>query len=179
MSNPNRILLIGMMGVGKTTVGGIVACRQGWCFLDSDAEIIRTTGKSVPELFAIHGEPAFRAEEARVLAEAVTSSVPMVVSVAGGALRNPDNRRMVRRAGFVVWMRASVATMAERVGTGLGRPLLGDDPFTALQRLYPERRRTYQQTADLILDVDCVDPTTVADRVIAGWWSWKRAKAAA
>jgi shikimate kinase len=133
----------------------------------------------VPELFAVNGEPAFRAEEARVLAAAVTSSVPMVVSVAGGALRNPDNRRLVSRAGFVVWMRASVSTMAVRVGTGIGRPLLGTDPFAALQRLYPERRRTYQQTADLILDVDCVDPTTVADRIIAGWSMWKRAKAIA
>src|SRR5438045_8312782 len=98
-----------MMGVGKTTVGGIVARRLGWCYLDSDAEIIRTTGCTVPEIFASHGEAAFRAEESRVLAEAVTSSAPLVVSVAGGALRNPDNRRLVRRAGFVVWMRASGA----------------------------------------------------------------------
>ena len=171
---PGRILLVGMMGVGKTTVGGIVARRMGWCYLDSDAEIIRSTGKSVPEIFATHGEAAFRAEESRVLAAATTSEVPLVVSVAGGALRDPDNRRLVRRAGFVVWLRATVGTMAARVGSGAGRPLLGDNPFEALQRLYPERRSTYQQVSNVVVDVDAVDPLTVADKVVAAWHGWKR-----
>src|SRR3954447_19485152 len=165
-----------MMGVGKTTVGAIVAQRLGWCYLDSDAEIIRTTGLSVPDIFKVHGEPAFRAEEARVLAAATTSDFPVVVSVAGGALRNPENRCRVRAAGFVVWLRATVATMAARVGTGTGRPLLGDDPLEALQRLYPERRSTYQQVCHTVVDVDAVDPNTVADRVVSAWHEWKRSR---
>src|SRR5437762_14381613 len=112
-----------MMGVGKTTVGVVVARRLGWCYRDCDAEIIRTTGLSVPDIFKVHGEAAFRAEESRVLATATTSDVPVVVAVAGGALRDPENRSRVRQAGFVVWLRATVGTMASRVGWGSGRPL--------------------------------------------------------
>src|SRR5256885_1936117 len=98
-----RIMLIGMMGAGKTTVGRLLADRLGWRYLDSDAEIIRTTGMSVPEIFARRGEAAFRGEETRVLAEATTSAEPVVVSVAGGAVTSPENRRRVRRAGMVAW----------------------------------------------------------------------------
>src|SRR5207245_9042525 len=109
----------------------------------------------------------FRAEESRVLASATTSDFPVVVSVAGGALRIPENRCRVHQAGFVVWLRATVATMAARVGTGLGRPLLGADPFAALQRLEPARPSTYQRVCHTVVDVDAVEPVTVADRVVS------------
>ena len=94
---PKRVLLVGMMGAGKTTVGHELSGRLGWPYLDSDGEIIRITGMSVPEIFVRRGEPAFRWEETRVLAEATTTDFPVVVSVAGGAARDPDNRRRVRR----------------------------------------------------------------------------------
>jgi shikimate kinase len=166
---PSRILLIGMMGVGKTTVGGILAQRLGWRYLDSDAEIVGATGLTVPEIFKIHGEAAFRAEESRVLACAATSESPVVIAVAGGAVREPQNRRWVRRAGFVVWLRASVETMAGRVGTGLGRPLLGEDPEAALRTLYPPRAAVYRRLADATVDVDHISPTEVAERALRAW----------
>ncbi|HWG74743.1 MAG TPA: shikimate kinase [Acidimicrobiales bacterium] len=163
----SRVLLIGMMGAGKSTVGNILAGRLGWPYLDSDAEIMRTTGMSVPEIFEARGEAAFRAEEARVLAEATTSSEPAVIAVAGGAVLDPDNRRRVQAAGLVVWLRADIATLAARVGAGAGRPLLGDDPRGALGRLYTERRDIYEKLADVTVDVDEHPPGEVADRVLA------------
>lgn len=163
----SRVLLIGMMGAGKTTVGNELASRLGWPYLDSDAEIVRLTGSTVPEIFASRGEAAFRAEERRVLEEATTSDGPVVVSVAGGAVLDPDNRRRIAGAGLVVWLRAEVATLAGRVGTGDGRPLLGDDPATSLARLYAERRELYAGLAELTVDVDGKAPAEIADRILS------------
>lgn len=163
----SRVLLVGMMGAGKSTIGAVLAERLGWPYLDSDSEIIRTTGSTVPEIFAARGEPAFRAEEARVLAEATSSDGPVIVAVAGGAVLDPDNRRRIKQAGVVVWLRAEVSTLAARVGTGVGRPLLDYDPRTALGRLYAERQDLYAGLADITVDVDEQAPEAVADRVIA------------
>ncbi len=163
----SRVLLIGMMGVGKTTLGHLLGERLGWPYLDSDEEIVCSTGQTVPEIFMARGEPAFRAEEARVLAAATTSLGPAVVAVAGGAVLDPDNRRRVKAAGLVVWLRADVAVLAARVGEGAGRPLLGDDPREALARLYVERRDIYADLADLTVDVDEQLPGQVVDRIIS------------
>jgi shikimate kinase len=160
-------MLIGMMGAGKSTTGALLADRLGWPFLDSDGEIQRSTGFTVPEIFAERGEAAFRAEEARVLQQATTSLGPVVVSVAGGAVLDPDNRRRVKRAGLVVWLKADVTTLAARVGSGAGRPLLGDNPGAALARLYPERERVYADLADVVVHVDQQAPSAVVDRVMS------------
>jgi shikimate kinase len=162
-----RILLIGMMGAGKSTVGGLLASRLGWPYSDSDAEVELATGATVPEIFELSGEASFRAEETRVLEAATSSDGPVVVSVAGGAVLSPDNRHLIKSAGFVVWLRAEVKTLAARVGQGAGRPLLNPDPFSALSRLYEERRPLYQQLADLIVDVDGLSPGEIVDRILA------------
>jgi len=161
-----RVLLVGMMGCGKTTVGRELADRLGWPYLDSDAEVVRTTGMTVPEIFAVRGEAAFRAEEARALAAAVTSDHPVVVAVAGGAVRDADNRRAVRRAGLVVWLRCSLGTLASRVGDGQGRPLLDGDPAGALRRLSAEREPLYRELAQVVVDVDHLSPGEVVDRIL-------------
>jgi shikimate kinase len=156
-----------MMGAGKSTVGKLLAARLGWPYSDSDRDVERQTGKSVPEIFAASGESAFRAEEARVLEEAATSDGPLVVSVAGGAVLSPDNRRLIKAAGFVVWLRAEIETLAARVGGGADRPLLTPDPLTALRRLYAERRPLYEELADLVVDVDHLSPVEIVDRIMA------------
>lgn len=155
-----------MMGAGKTTAGRLLADRLGWPYLDSDDEIERRTGRTVPEIWKADGEPAFRAEESMVLAEACTSDGPAVVSVAGGAVLDPANRTMIRGGGLVVWLRAEVATLAQRVGAGEGRPLLSAGPAQALARLSEERAPIYGELADLVFDVDRLSPSQVADKIV-------------
>ncbi|MHB8296366.1 MAG: shikimate kinase [Acidimicrobiales bacterium] len=162
-----HVMLIGMMGAGKSTIGRELAERLGWGYRDSDEQVQVSTGHTVPEIFAARGEAAFRAEEAKALAQAVTSDVPTVISVAGGAVLDPDNRRVIRGAGRVVWLRARVETLAARVGSGDGRPLLGDDPLGALRRLERDRRPVYAELADITVDVDDRQPGAVVDAVQA------------
>lgn len=162
----DKVLLVGMMGVGKSTVGHALAQRLGCAYFDSDEQVLARTGRTVPELFAERGEAAFRAEEKQALAEAATGAAPAVVSVAGGAVLDPENRAVIEAAGTVVWLRADVATLARHVGDGAGRPLLGDDPPAALARLYEQRRPLYAGLADIVVDVDDVTPDQAVDRIV-------------
>jgi len=162
-----RILLVGMMGAGKTTTGQLVARRLGWGYRDSDADVEAATGLTVPELFARDGEAAFRRAEANVLAAACADPAPSVVSVAGGAVLSPDNRRLIAASGTVVWLRARPETLAARVGDGSGRPLLGDDPGEAMVRLSAVRAPHYAEVADLVIDVDELPVEEVARRILA------------
>ena len=164
---PDRIILVGMMGVGKTTVGSLLAERLGWSYFDSDAQVMAATGRTVPELFAEQGEAAFRAEEARVLAEALGGDVPVVVSAAGGVVLSAENRGLIGASGTVVWLRADPGVLARRVGSGEGRPLLDGDPAAALHHLDEVRRPLYASLASVVVDVDDLSPTDVVDRVLA------------
>ena len=97
-----RLLLVGMMGAGKTTTGHLLAEELGWGYRDSDADVEAATGLTVPELFARDGEAAFRQAEADVLAQACADPAPSVVSVAGGAVLRPENRRLIAGSGWPV-----------------------------------------------------------------------------
>ena len=141
------------MGSGKTTVGRRVAARLGRRLRDSDAEVEARTGRTVREIFESDGEPAFRAEEARALAEALAESEPVVVTAAGGVVLDPTNRERLKAAGTVVWLDGPPEALARRVTTGGHRPLLGDDPLAALQRLDRERRPLYAEVADHVVPV--------------------------
>jgi shikimate kinase len=163
----HRIILVGMMGAGKTTVGRMLAGRLGWTHWDSDAQVMAATGRSVPELFAEQGEAAFRAEESRVLAEALSGDAPVVVSAAGGVVLSPDNRSLLAGSGTVVWLRADPHLLARRVGKGDGRPLLDDDPASKIIELYAVRRPLYESVAAVTLDVDGSTPRQVVDRILA------------
>jgi len=162
----DHVLLVGMMGAGKSTVGRIVADRLRRPYVDSDEQVERATGQTVPEIFVSQGEAAFRAEEAKALRVAVSTSTPSVVSVAGGAILDPANRELVRRAGTVVWLRARVDTIVERVGDGAGRVLLQPSPAERVPGLIDVRYPLYEQLASAVVDVDDATPGEVADRVV-------------
>ncbi len=162
-----RILLVGMMGAGKTTTGRLLAKHLGWRYRDSDADVEAETGLTVPELFARDGEAAFRKAEADVLSAACADPSPSVVSVAGGAVLSPDTRRRIAASGTVVWLRARPETLAARVGDGAGRPLLDGDPAAALTKLNDVRAPLYAEVADIVIDVDDLAPDEVARRILA------------
>jgi shikimate kinase len=162
-----RILLIGMMGAGKTTVGRLLAERLGWRYLDSDEQVEAMTGMTVRDIFEAEGEAAFRAYETAALAAALDSDGDAVVSVAGGAVLAAENRERLAGAGTVVWLRADPAVLAGRVGGADHRPLLADDPAGALTRLDAQRRPLYGRLADVTVDVDEVGPLEAAERILA------------
>jgi shikimate kinase len=166
---PRKVLLVGMMGAGKSVVGRLVASRLGWPQVDSDDRIQQKTGRTVAQIFSERGEAAFRAEEAQVLAEAIAQEGPLVVSVAGGAVLAAENRRLLCEGGVVVWLRAELATLARRVAAGSHRPLIAGDPLGRLTLLYAERRPLYQDLADVVIDVDHLNPSEVADKVVAAF----------
>jgi 5-deoxy-5-amino-3-dehydroquinate synthase len=158
-------VLIGMMGAGKTTVGRALAARRGWSFVDSDAQIEARTGRTVAQIWAAEGEPAFRRLESEVLAEALAAEDPSVVAAAGGVVLDPVNRARIRQAGPVVWLRADPATLARRVRKGDHRPLLDSGPAEVLARLAAERGDLYAELADLVVDVDGLSADEVVDRI--------------
>lgn len=163
-----RLALVGMMGAGKSTVGALAAGRLGWRFVDVDDEVCRHTGSTVAELFASRGEDGFRALESACLAEVLGGEGDIVVAVGGGAVADPGNRRLLKDAATVAWLRATVATLAARVGDGGGRPLLaGHAPEDRLSALSVERRRLYEEVADVVIDVDDLSPAQVVDRLCA------------
>lgn len=165
-----QVYLVGMMGAGKTTVGRMVASRMGWKYLDTDEEVERSTGQSVARIFESSGEAHFRSEESAVLRKAVLRDDPTVVAVAGGAVLDPQNRSLLQRArqggAHVVWLRAQPHTLAARVGSGSGRPLLAGSPQGALAHLEMERRPYYEELAGCVVDVDDLEASAVADLVI-------------
>ena len=164
---PRHILLIGMMGSGKTTVGRLLAQHLGWEHVDSDLQIEASTGKTVREIFETLGEAAFRGEEARALKVALSRPEASVISVAGGAVLDEENRRvMMESEAKIVWLRADLDLLTERVRSGDHRPLLGNDPAHALSRLYEVRRPLYAQLADEIVDVDGMSPAAVVGEIV-------------
>ena len=160
-------MLIGMMGSGKTTVGRRLAAALGRPLVDSDAQVEARTGRTVREIFESDGEAAYRVLEREALVDALAGAEPSVVAAAGGVVLDPGNRAVLQEAGTVVWLRARPEVLARRVSAGRDhRPLLGDDPLAALQRLDAERRPLYEEVADLVVDVDDLSTSQVVDAVL-------------
>jgi len=164
----DRVLLLGMMGAGKTTVGRALAARLGWPYLDNDDLVAEAAGASKEALLARSGEPALRAAEAAALRLALTRPGPLVAGIAGGVVLDRDCVRLLLRADLVVWLRARHATVAARLDADRqDRPWLQGDTLAAVTRLGAGREPVYAEVADLVVDVDDQAPDAVADRIAA------------
>jgi shikimate kinase len=164
---PEHLVLVGMMGSGKSTIGRIVAERLERPLIDSDEVIEAATGRTVRDIFAADGEETFRALEAEALRDALATDEPAVIAAAGGVVLRPENRRLLRESGArVVWLMADPTLLIERVRSGMHRPLLDDDPEGTLQRMWDERQPLYQEVADAIVSVDGRSITEVVEAVL-------------
>jgi shikimate kinase len=179
----NAILLVGMMGAGKSVVARRLAEALGWSWVDTDRLVEEREGMPVATIFATSGEEGFRDAEASVVSELGKIGEPVVVSLGGGSVLRPENRAHIRSCGTVVWLRARAGTLAARVGTGRGRPLLSASveepretsvgevepasPIKALQRLAAQRQPVYAEVADLVIDIDELSEQEVVERVLA------------
>ena len=151
----SHIVLVGMMGAGKSSVGRMLSRKLGRELFDSDEMIERRTGRTVREIWEADGEPAFRALESDVLREAVASTTPSIIAAAGGVVLSADNRAVLKGDGaHVVWLLADVDLLLNRVKAGMHRPLLDEDPEGTLRKMYEERSDLYQEVADAIVSVD-------------------------
>lgn len=159
------VVLVGLMGAGKSTVGRILALVLGRRMIDSDTAIEETTGSTVRQLWESGGEAAYRAMESQVVLDSIDADPPVVIAAPGGVVLDPQVRAALTRA-FVVWLRADPASLATRVRIGDHRPLLGDDPAGVLTRMSSERAELYGSVASIIIDTDDLTPDQITDRII-------------
>lgn len=172
LTHSRHLALIGMMGSGKTTVGRIVAQQLGVEFVDTDLRTVAEQGRSIPDIFEHEGEAVFRALETAQIEACLAAREPTVISLGGGAVLAEHNRDILRAHSVVVWLRASITTLVARVGTGASRPLIAEDPVGRITRIDAERRHLYASTAHVVIDVDELRSTQVADGVRAAFSRW-------
>jgi shikimate kinase len=157
---PGHVVLVGMMGSGKTTVGRRVARKLDLGFVDTDAELVATSGRSITDWFTDEGEEAFRVAESKVLADVLDAPGTRVVATGGGIVLAESNRTaLCDPRHTVIWLRASPAFLTSRItrkSDRTGRPLLGDDPRAALEQLDAQRRDRYALVADMVVDIEAV-----------------------
>jgi shikimate kinase len=163
----DNLFLIGLMGSGKTTLGKQLARRLGKTFFDSDVVLETRLGVSIPTIFEIEGEAAFRDREELVIAD-LTTHESIVLATGGGAVLRAGNRARLREGGTVLYLHATPETLYERVRRSRNRPLLkGTDPLTRLRQLYGERDALYRETAAMIVESDRDQPSRVMHRIEA------------
>jgi shikimate kinase len=159
------IVLVGLMGAGKSAIGRRLATRLGCTFVDADREIEAAAGCSIPEIFERHGEAAFRDGEKRVI-ERLLGTPGQVVATGGGAFMNPETRAAIAAHGLSIWLRADLDTLVERTSRRQNRPLLQNgDPRAILGRLIEERHPVYAE-ADVTVQSGDLTPDEMVDRVI-------------
>jgi shikimate kinase len=169
--NATHLVLVGLMGVGKTTVGSVLARRLSRRLVDSDERIEALTGRTVKQILADDGVDALRRYEAEALFDALGDDEPRVIAAAGGIVLDPTNVERLREAveagrAEVVWLDIDPNLLPPRAATRQHRPWLDDDPVGTLLRMHAERERLYRGVAGRVVVVDGLTPDEVADRVL-------------
>ncbi|QIG47146.1 shikimate kinase [Nordella sp. HKS 07] len=172
----HAIVLVGLMGAGKTTVGRRLAEKLGLDFVDADHEIELAAGQSIPEIFAEHGEAYFRDGERKVIARLLENGA-QVLATGGGAYMSAETRSTIRSHGISIWLRADFDLLMRRVRRRSNRPLLqNDDPEAVMRKLIAERYPIYAE-ADITVDSRDVAHTSIVNSIIktlARWPGWDR-----
>lgn len=157
-----NIVLIGLMGAGKTTVGKIAAQSLGFGFTDTDHVITDTAGKTIPEIFEAEGETGFRTRETEAL-RSLLGREGQVIATGGGIVTKAENLPLLKELGLVVWLHAETNTLYERTSHNQDRPLLRNaDPEGTLRHLLNARRGLYEQACDVTITTDDLSPQDVA-----------------
>ena len=172
----HAIVLVGLMGAGKTTVGRRLAEKLSLAFIDADHEIELAAGQTIPEIFAQHGEAYFRDGERKVIARLLENGA-QVLATGGGAYMNAETRATVKRNAISIWLRADFDLLMRRVRRRSNRPLLqNDDPEAVMRKLIAERYPIYAE-ADITIDSRDVAHTSIVNSIIrslARWPGWDR-----
>lgn len=148
----DNIILVGLMGAGKTTIGRLLAKRLGKRFVDADHEVEARTGVSIPVIFEIEGEAGFRRRESQVVEDLCRDS-GLVIATGGGVVLSPGNREAIKGGGFVVYLCAPPELLYARTRNDRNRPLLQvADPLGRLRELYGQRDPLYREVADMVID---------------------------
>jgi len=164
---PCRILLIGMMGSGKSTIGELLSTATGWPYVDNDELVRRSHGATVREIAAEQGEDEMRAAEADALALGVDLAPPAMVGVAAGTILDPINRDRMRTDGIVVWLRADPAVLSSRAMGGDHRPFLGRGGEGWMRDTAAERDPLYASVADIVIDTGAGSAADSAAEILA------------
>ncbi|MGE3333038.1 MAG: shikimate kinase [Rhodospirillaceae bacterium] len=160
------IVLVGLMGAGKSCIGRRLAARLSVPFVDADAEIEQAAGCSIAEIFQKYGEPYFRDGERRVMTR-LLQGAPSILAAGGGAFMDPDTRALIRERAVSVWLKADLDTLSQRTRGRTHRPLLnGSDPREVLARLVDARYPVYAQS-DIAVETGHDNPTVTCIRVLA------------
>jgi shikimate kinase len=167
VSEERHVVLVGLMGAGKSSVGRLLAHALNEPFLDTDALIEHDTGSAVSEIFSSRGEAAFRALELEALRKELAVSTPSVIATGGGVVSTPEGRALLVAHTPVVFLDVSAAVAASRVGDARSRPLIAEDPLGRLHELSAERRAHYLEVATHVIEVDQRTPSQVVGALLA------------
>ncbi|WP_286714914.1 shikimate kinase AroK [Marinobacter sp. tcs-11] len=166
MSLPKRVVLVGPMGAGKSTIGRLLARELGYRFLDSDRIIEERCGANIPWIFDVEGEDGFRQRETAMLDE-LSNEVGTVLATGGGAVMRAENHGLLKKNAVVVYLKTSIDQQVERTRKDRNRPLLqNDDPEGVLRRLFAIRDPLYTELADIVMFTDRKSPRLVVRQLV-------------
>ena len=161
------MVLVGLMGSGKSILGKQLASRLSLELVDLDDLIVSQAGKTIPEIFKDEGEEAFRALESKLLAEVLAQDDEKIIATGGGAILSAENRAMMKQSGRVIWLDASPTVLAERIAGDANRPLLdGVDPLFKMISLATQRNPLYAEVADLRVDTENLSDEEAVAKII-------------